>query len=73
MAISRNQMILDLTAPFLEKSLYKNPSQREAWGSLDLFHNSTSRYSREFLENIFRKNKEETDTELEISDREALP
>ena len=34
MSISRNQMILDLTAPFPKKSVYKNPSQREAWGSL---------------------------------------
>ena len=28
-------MTLDLTAPFPEKYVYKNPSQREAWGSLD--------------------------------------
>ena len=35
MVISRNQMIIDLTAPFPEKYVYKNPSQREAWGSLD--------------------------------------
>ena len=35
MVVSRNQMILDLTTPFLEKYVYKNPSQREAWGSFD--------------------------------------
>ena len=35
MVNSRNQIILDLTDPFLEKSVYKNPSQREAWGYLD--------------------------------------
>ena len=35
MVILRNQMILDLTAPFLEKSVYRNTSQREAWGSFD--------------------------------------
>ena len=28
-------MILDLTAPFPEKSVYKNPRQREAWGYFD--------------------------------------
>ena len=32
MVKSRNQMILDLTTPLTEKSTYKNPSQREAWG-----------------------------------------
>ena len=35
MVISRKQMILDLTAPFLEKSVYKDPCQREARGSFD--------------------------------------
>ena len=30
---SRNQMILDLTSPLTENSSYKNPSQKEAWGS----------------------------------------
>ena len=32
MAISRNQMILDLTAPLIEKSTYKDSSQTKAWG-----------------------------------------
>ena len=34
---SRNQMILDLTDPLIEKSVYKVPSQREAWGSPPYF------------------------------------
>ena len=33
MVESRNQRILDLTAPLTEKYVYKVPSQREAWGS----------------------------------------
>ena len=33
MVKSRNQMILDLTASLTEKYAYKNPSQKEAWGS----------------------------------------
>ena len=37
MVKSRNQMILDLTAPLTEKSDYKVLSQREAWGSLPCF------------------------------------
>ena len=28
-------MILDLTAPFPKKYVYKDQSQRESWGSLD--------------------------------------
>ena len=35
MVISSKQMILDLTAPFSKKPVYKNPIQREAWGSFD--------------------------------------
>ena len=35
MVISRKQMILDLTAHFLEKFVYKDPNQREDWGSFD--------------------------------------
>ena len=37
MVISRKQMILDSTTPFHEKSIYKNPSKRETWGSFDYF------------------------------------
>ena len=35
MAISRKQMILDLTTHFPKNSVYKDPNQREAWGSFD--------------------------------------
>ena len=35
MIISRKQLTLDLTAPFPEKSIYKDPRQREAWGYFD--------------------------------------
>ena len=66
-------MILDLTTPSSEKSIYKNTSEREAWGRIELFDNSTSRYSREFLENMFPKRKKETDMERDIRDRESLP
>ena len=54
-------MILDLTAPLTENSIYKFPSQREAWGYLPYFwrHYSTLLFSREFLENIFPKRKKE--------------
>ena len=52
-------MILDLISPIPENYVYKNTSQREAWGTIELFDNSTSRYSREFLENIFPKRKKE--------------
>jgi len=37
MVKSRNERILDLTAPLTEMSSYKDPSQREAWGSLSSF------------------------------------
>ena len=40
MVKSRNQMILDLTAPLTKKFIYKVPSQREAWGSLPSFWES---------------------------------
>ena len=30
-------MIIDLTTPLTENSVYKDPSQREAWGSLPFF------------------------------------
>ena len=33
--ISRNEMILDLTTPFPEKSIYKDLREKEAWGSFD--------------------------------------
>ena len=37
---SINQMIIDLIAPLTENSIYKVPSQREAWGSLPYFWES---------------------------------
>ena len=59
MVKSRNQMIIDLTAPLTKNSAYKNLSQREAWRPFLLFHNCTRLFSREFLENIFPKRKNE--------------
>ena len=50
-------MILDLNAPFPEKSVYKYPSQRETWGTFLLFHDFTLLFSRDFLESIFPKRK----------------
>ena len=70
---SRNQMILDLTAPLIEKSSYKDPSQREAWGSFDysiiLPHDIEESSWRTF----FLRGKRETDTKPNILDSEALP
>ena len=59
MVKSRNQMILDLTARLTEKSIYKVPCQREAWGSHLYFwsHYFGSLFSRELLENIFLRGK----------------
>ena len=57
-------MILDLNAPFPEKSVYKYPSQRETWGSFLLFHDFTLLFSREFLESIFVRGKRRTDPDL---------
>ena len=76
--ISRNKMILDLTAPFPQKSVYKDPSQREAWGwsfyisledSIILHDNIQERSWRIF----FLRGKRKTDTEPDIPYREALP
>ena len=51
-------MILDLTAPFPEKSLYKDPSQREAWGSFD-FSMILPDYSQEsYWKAFFPRGKE---------------
>ena len=64
---SRNQMILDLTSPLTKNSVYKVPSQREAWGSLPYFWLiiiSSCLFSREFLENIFLRGKRRTDSDL---------
>ena len=65
-------MILDLTSPLNEKSTYKNPSQREAWGS---FYISTALldYSQESSwRTFFLRGKRRIDTEHDIQVREAL-
>ena len=67
-------MILDLISPFPEKmSTYKDPSQREAWVYFNYSIILPHYFSIEFLENFFPKREMETDTELDILDREALP
>ena len=59
-------MILNLVAPLTKKSIYKVPSQREAWGSLPYFwsHYSSWLFSREFSENIFLRGKRRTNPDL---------
>ena len=63
---SRNEAILDLIAPLIEKYVYKVPIQREAWGSLPYFwsHYSSWLFSKEFLENIFLRGKRRTNIDL---------
>ena len=66
-------MILDLTAPLTENSAYKNPIQREAWGS---FHYSIilPDYSQESSwRTFFLRGKKRIDTKHDIPYREALP
>ena len=71
-------MILDFTAPFPKNSIYKDSSQREAWGlpiyvsledSIILPHNIQESSWRIFS----LRGKRKTDTEPDIPDREALP
>ena len=66
MVKSRNQIILDLTASLTENFVYKDPSQREAWRSIPSFWNyySVWFFSREYLENIFLREKRRTDSNL---------
>ena len=66
-------MILDLTTPLTEKSAYKNPRQREAWGSF--VHSIILRdYSQESSwRTFFLRGKKETDTEPIIPDRKSIP
>ena len=79
--ISTNQMIVDLTSPFLEKCVYKDPRQREAWGShsiylsiLGWFQNSAWFTLKRVLgELFFPKRKNKTYLGPNIPDREALP
>ena len=59
-------MILDLTTHLTEKSFYKVPRQRDAWGYLPYFwsHYSSLLFSRELLENVFLRGKRRTDSDL---------
>ena len=69
-------MVLDLSAPLTEKSSYKNPRQREAWGSsiFWLFHNFYLIILKRLLvEHFFERGKRIIDSEPDISIREALP
>ena len=66
-------MIIDFTTPFPKKYVYKNPTQREPWGSW-MIPKILCDYSQESLgEHFFPKRKNETDTKPDILDREALP
>ena len=59
-------MILDLTVPLTENFAYKNPSQREAWGSLPSLwsHYYVELFSRVYLEKSFLRGKKRTDPDL---------
>ena len=76
--ISRNQMILGLTAPFPKNSIYKYLSQREAWGlPIYLFLENSIILPNNIQESswslFFLRGKMKNDTELDIPHREALP
>ena len=75
MVKSRNQMILDLTAPLTEKYVYKVPIQREARGSLPSFGVLIlPDYSQESSwRTFFLRGKRRIDLELDIPVTEALP
>ena len=66
-------MILGLTAPLSEKSSYKIPSQREAWGSFCCSIILPDYSQESSWRRLFLRGKKEIDTELDIPDREALP
>ena len=64
---SRNEAILDLTAPLTEKYVYKVPSQREAWRPYHTFLESLFYLliiKREFLEKIYLRGGRRTDPDL---------
>ena len=63
---SRNEAILDLTAPLIETSVYKVPSQRENLGSCHVFFELSFVLilKREFLENISLKGRRRIDPKL---------
>ena len=60
---SRNEAILDLTAPFTENFVYKVSSQGKAWELIYLLESLFCVYyfSSEFLGNNFLKEKRRTD------------
>ena len=76
-------MILDLTTHFPEKYVYKNPKQREAWGSHSIYISiylslDDSRILPDYPKEsswrrFFLRGKGTTNTEHDIQDREALP
>ena len=74
-------MILDLTAPFFEKYVYKDPIQREAWGPIYPSIYLSFEESIILLDNIqgsswrtfFLRGKIRIHTEPNIPDRESLP
>ena len=62
MVKSRNEAILDLTAPLIEKYVYKVPSSREAWGShLSFRVIILPKILKRFLGEHFLEGKERTD------------
>ena len=66
-------MILDLTTPLTEKSTYKNPRQREAWGPF-YYSIIVPDYSQESSwRTFFLRGKRRIDSECDIQVREALP
>ena len=60
---SRNEVILDLTAPLAEKCVYKVSSQGKAWELIYILESlfCLFYFSSEFLENNFLKEKRRTD------------
>ena len=60
---SRNEVIMDLTAPLAEKCVYKVSSQGKAWELIYILDSlfCLFYFSSEFLENNFLKEKRRTD------------
>ena len=76
--ISRNQMILDLTTPFPKNHIYKDSSQREAWGLPIHLSLKNSIIIPDNIQEIswrifFLRGKRKIDTKPDIPDRESLP
>ena len=72
MVKSRNQMILDLTAPFTKKYSHKNPSQREAWGYFAYSRILSDYYRESSWRTFFLRGKMRTNSKPDIPIREAL-